>query len=73
MNGDRVVQAHASPDEQRNKFEPLLAENGTFKLHNVSTDTFVFLSNDQKGNAFAIEAHLNSAEIQNNFRIVLDP
>jgi hypothetical protein len=69
----RVVEAHASPNENRNKFEPILAENGTFKLRNVATDTFIFLSDIQKGSDFVIEAHLNKSEIRNNFRLVLDP
>jgi hypothetical protein len=65
---DRIVEAHPNADEERNKFEVNRLEDGSFTFFNTETKTFLFLSNDRRGNDFVIEAH-NSIELRNRFRV----
>jgi hypothetical protein len=67
---DRVVEAHPSADEERNRFEVKPLEEGSFEFFNTSTETFLFLSNDRRGNDFVIEAH-KSIELRNRFRVTV--
>ena len=68
---DRIVEAHANPDEERNRFEVQRQNDGSFKFFNTHTQRFLFLSNDQRGNDFVIEAHGNPNDLRNLFRIEL--
>jgi hypothetical protein len=71
--GDRIVEAHSHENEARNTWEVIPVGPEKFKFHNPDTNTFMFLSNDQKGDDFVIEAHLNATEVRNNFDIVFGP
>jgi hypothetical protein len=67
---DRIVEAHPNADEERNKFEVVALPDGSFTFFNISTRTFLFLSNDKRGNDFVIEAH-SPDELRNRFRVEL--
>jgi hypothetical protein len=68
---DRIVEAHASADEERNRFEVRPQGDGSFAFFNTSTQRFLFLSNDQRDNDFVIEAHKRPGELRNRFRVEL--
>jgi hypothetical protein len=67
---DHVVEGHPFRDEDRNAFTPRRQPDGSFTFFHPSTRTFMFVSNDKRGNDFVIEAH-GPDELRNRFQIRL--
>jgi hypothetical protein len=73
-NGDRVVEAHPFPNEERNFFRALEDPDDRVRLFHPSTGTFVFVSNDLADTTSSdtdriVEAHANPDEERNRFEV----